>query len=72
MPLTSGESHKSELDTGKLASNQNFAMDFIMCQKIKEGAYLKPLKCFTLYMGSKLSRHVLVFSSCIWTHSCST
>lgn len=65
-----------ELDIGKLASNQNVVMDFITYQKIKESAYLKPLKCFTLYMGSKLRRHVLgffqtVFVNIIWTHICS-
>lgn len=51
----------TELDIGTLASNQNIVMDFITYQKIKEGAYLKPLKCFTLYVGSKLSRHVFFF-----------
>lgn len=58
----------SKLEIGKLASNQNFVMDFIMYQKIQESDYLKHLKCFTLYMASKFSSHVVGFLQIVFVN----
>lgn len=58
----------SKFEIGKVISNQDFVMDFIMHQKIKEIDYEKHLKCFTLYMDSKLSSHVVGFLQIVFVN----